>query len=60
MSNGLHFRNIKVCVFDAYGTLFDVHSAVGPHCERLVFVMWPANFRCCGARSKSSARGYAA
>ncbi|MGA8259441.1 MAG: haloacid dehalogenase type II [Arenicellales bacterium] len=24
-----HFENIKACVFDAYGTLFDVHSAVG-------------------------------
>ena len=24
-----HFANIKACVFDAYGTLFDVHSAVG-------------------------------
>ena len=26
---------IKACVFDAYGTLFDVHSAVGKHRERL-------------------------
>lgn len=25
----IHFENIKACVFDAYGTLFDVHSAVG-------------------------------
>lgn len=25
------FENIKACVFDAYGTLFDVHSAVGRH-----------------------------
>ncbi len=24
-----HFTDIKACVFDAYGTLFDVHSAVG-------------------------------
>jgi len=24
-----HFTGIKACVFDAYGTLFDVHSAVG-------------------------------
>jgi 2-haloacid dehalogenase len=24
---------IKACVFDAYGTLFDVHSAVGRHAE---------------------------
>ena len=27
--------NIKACVFDAYGTLFDVHSAVGKYHERL-------------------------
>ncbi len=27
--------NIKACVFDAYGTLFDVHSAVGKYDERL-------------------------
>ena len=26
---------IKACVFDAYGTLFDVHSAVGKHRHRL-------------------------
>jgi 2-haloacid dehalogenase len=37
---------IKACVFDAYGTLFDVHSAVGNHRERLgdvadnVSVVW--------------------
>jgi len=29
------FSAVKVCVFDAYGTLFDVHSAVGRHRERL-------------------------
>ena len=29
------FQSIKACVFDAYGTLFDVHSAVGKHRERL-------------------------
>lgn len=29
------FRNIKACVFDAYGTLFDVHSAVGRHKPRI-------------------------
>lgn len=23
------FANTRACVFDAYGTLFDVHSAVG-------------------------------
>ena len=37
---------IKACVFDAYGTLFDVHSAVGKHRQRLgdvadpVSMMW--------------------
>jgi len=29
------FSGIKACVFDAYGTLFDVHSAVGRHRARL-------------------------
>ncbi len=29
------FKNIKVCVFDAYGTLFDVHSAVRKNREKL-------------------------
>jgi len=29
------FDGITACVFDAYGTLFDVHSAVGRHRERL-------------------------
>ena len=29
------FVGIKACVFDAYGTLFDVHSAVGKHRTRL-------------------------
>ncbi|MDH3671139.1 MAG: haloacid dehalogenase type II [Gammaproteobacteria bacterium] len=28
-------QNIKACVFDAYGTLFDVHSAVGKHRSRI-------------------------
>jgi 2-haloacid dehalogenase len=28
-------KNIRACVFDAYGTLFDVHSAVAAHRERL-------------------------
>ena len=28
-------QNIKACVFDAYGTLFDVHSAVGKYRGRL-------------------------
>ena len=29
------FSGIKACVFDAYGTLWDVHSAVGRHRARL-------------------------
>ena len=29
------FGDIKACVFDAYGTLFDVHSAVGRHRSRV-------------------------
>lgn len=29
------FIGIRACVFDAYGTLFDVHSAVGKHRGRL-------------------------
>ncbi len=29
------FSDIRACVFDAYGTLFDVHSAVGRNRERL-------------------------
>lgn len=29
------FTGIKACVFDAYGTLLDVHSAVGRHRSRL-------------------------
>ena len=29
------FIGIQACVFDAYGTLFDVHSAVGKHRARL-------------------------
>ncbi len=34
MNNG-KFDNIQACVFDAYGTLFDVHSAVGKHRQRM-------------------------
>ena len=34
MSNS-RFDGIKACVFDAYGTLFDVHSAVGRHRQRV-------------------------
>jgi 2-haloacid dehalogenase len=33
MSN--KFIGVLACVFDAYGTLFDVHSAVGKHRARL-------------------------
>ena len=42
----MKFDDIKVCVFDAYGTLFDVHAAVGHHRPRLgdkadgVSTMW--------------------
>lgn len=42
----VRFSNIKACVFDAYGTLFDVHSAVGRHQARIgkqadaVSVLW--------------------
>jgi len=35
MSDQLKIGGIKACVFDAYGTLFDVHSAVGKHRARL-------------------------
>ena len=35
MSANPTISGIKACVFDAYGTLFDVHSAVGKHRERL-------------------------
>jgi 2-haloacid dehalogenase len=28
-------ENIKVCVFDAYGTLFDINSAVNKHIDKL-------------------------
>lgn len=35
MSRNQKITGIKACVFDAYGTLFDVHSAVGKHRERL-------------------------
>ena len=29
------FKEVSLCVFDAYGTLFDVHSAVGQHVHSL-------------------------
>ena len=35
MSESNTISGIKACVFDAYGTLFDVHSAVGKHRHRL-------------------------
>jgi len=35
MSQNPTIGGIKACVFDAYGTLFDVHSAVGKHRQRL-------------------------
>jgi len=46
MSGSTTFDQIGACVFDAYGTLFDVHSAVAQHRERLgesadgVSMMW--------------------
>jgi 2-haloacid dehalogenase len=35
MSGNKTIGGIKACVFDAYGTLFDVHSAVGKYRQRL-------------------------
>lgn len=35
MPGNPHFQGIRACVFDAYGTLFDVHSAIGRHRQRL-------------------------
>ena len=35
MSQNPLSRNIRACVFDAYGTLFDFNSAAGRHRERL-------------------------
>lgn len=35
MSKKRQIQGIKACVFDAYGTLFDVHSAVGKYRKRL-------------------------
>ncbi len=35
MSQKDQINGIKACVFDAYGTLFDVHSAVGKHRKQL-------------------------
>ena len=35
MTTKIMSANIKACVFDAYGTLFDVHSAVSKYHGRL-------------------------
>jgi 2-haloacid dehalogenase len=35
MAEKFVFQNVKACLFDAYGTLFDFNSAVGKHRERL-------------------------
>jgi 2-haloacid dehalogenase len=35
MAGNKTIHGIRACVFDAYGTLFDVHSAVGKHRHRL-------------------------
>ncbi|MCP5419449.1 MAG: haloacid dehalogenase type II [Gammaproteobacteria bacterium] len=35
MTAATSFSGIQACVFDAYGTLFDVHSAVARHRQRL-------------------------
>jgi len=35
MSDSVTQPQIKACVFDAYGTLFDVHSAVNAHASKL-------------------------
>jgi 2-haloacid dehalogenase len=43
MSEISTFGGIKACVFDAYGTLFDVHSAVGKHRHRLGDVADPVS-----------------
>ena len=46
MSENKTIEEIRACVFDAYGTLFDVHSAVGKHRHRLgdradqVSILW--------------------
>jgi 2-haloacid dehalogenase len=35
MSTSPHLQGVKACVFDAYGTLFDVHSAIGRYSQRI-------------------------
>jgi len=50
MSQKPTVRGIRACVFDAYGTWFDVHSAVGKHRQRLgdiaeqVYSVWINRF----------------
>jgi FMN phosphatase YigB (HAD superfamily) len=45
-------KNIQACVFDAYGTLFDVHSAIGRFKARVgtdadrVSQLWRQNRHC--------------
>ena len=43
MSEKSTISGIKACVFDAYGTLFDVHSAVGKYRKRLGEVADPVS-----------------
>jgi FMN phosphatase YigB (HAD superfamily) len=46
-------KNIQACVFDAYGTLFDVHSTIGRFKARVgtdadrVSQLWRQNRHCC-------------
>jgi FMN phosphatase YigB (HAD superfamily) len=47
-------RNVKACVFDAYGTLFDAHSAVGRCRERK---KTPSACPRCGGRACESGNG---
>ena len=35
MAKGPRFGDIRACVFDAFGTLFDVNSAINRHADRL-------------------------
>ena len=34
-------KNIKICVFDAYGTLFNINSVTKKHCEELENIAEP-------------------
>ena len=53
-------EGIKACVFDAYGTLFDVHSAVGKHRHRLGWEISLIRFLICGVLSNWNTPGFAA